>query len=355
MSRQWTFMVYMAGDNGRVFPDGRQLMADLQAYGWNDLQKMPAVGSTEQLAIVAQYDSLDRRDATPRFYIDGQTQYGTLVDQIPPVNTGDPRCLTDFIVWGMTHYPADHYALILWNHGSGWKDEDIYARYRTAEPAIRSAELTRGLRRGALRSTLFISTAGQIMSMQDSRDRAICYDDSSMDFLDTGELAMALRSAQQQTGRRLAVLGMDACLMSMVEVAYEVHECADVLVSSQEVAPATGWPYTEILRTLADNPLLSPHDLGALITQEYAAYYRRIMRGWEGARNPSATHQSRNDLRFGTSESLQEDLQHAGGRAGAHGLSIYCPRQGCSSYYDRIAFAQTGWPDVLWQVNRVGG
>ena len=47
-------------------------------------------------------------------------------------NTGDPQILYSFCQWAIAKYPADRYALILWNHGSGWWKE---ARGRAVAPA----------------------------------------------------------------------------------------------------------------------------------------------------------------------------------------------------------------------------
>ena len=197
--KDWTMMVYMAGDNGKVF-DGRRLMADLQIYGWRDLAEMSEVGSTDRVAVVAQYDTLTERQFTPRFFIDGSKPAGQLVEKVPPVNTGAPKNLTDFIVWGANNYPAKRYALVLWNHGTGWKEDDVYARYREAERAVSSGETRAGSRgEQLLRNALFLSTAGEIMSIEDDATRGICYDDSSMDFLDTREMVAALHDAEEQT------------------------------------------------------------------------------------------------------------------------------------------------------------
>ncbi len=44
----------------------------------------------------------------------------TVVEEIPEVNTGDPAALVDFTTWAMTSYPAERYALIIWDHGGSW-------------------------------------------------------------------------------------------------------------------------------------------------------------------------------------------------------------------------------------------
>ena len=124
-----------------------------------------------------------------------------------------------------------------------------------------------------LRHSLFLSTAGEIMSIQDDESRAICYDDTSMDFLDNQKLAQALDAAEKQTGRRLAVLGMDACLMSTVEVACQLRHYADYMVGSQEVEAADGWPYGPILRQLTERPAMSSRELSQLIVAEFGERY----------------------------------------------------------------------------------
>jgi hypothetical protein len=279
--RHWTMMVYMAGDNGKIFDDGGQLMCDLQAFGWRNLADMTSVGSTDQVAIVAQYDTLENQQYTPRFFIDGSKPAGKLVQKVPLVNTGDPKNLTDFIVWAATNYPAQRYALVLWNHGTGWKEDDIYARYREkVEKAVKGSE-TRAGTRGArvLRSSLFLATAGDIMAIEDDETRGICYDDSSMDFLDNRKMVEALQNAETAIGKRISLLGMDACLMSMVEVAHQLRDHAEVMVGSQEVEPGEGWPYAPILRKLVANPDMSSRELGAHIVQEYGAFHMGLTRG----------------------------------------------------------------------------
>jgi hypothetical protein len=289
MTYKWTFMVYMAGDNGKFFNDGNQLMADLQQAGWSDIKEMSEVGSTAEVAIVVQYDTLDERQYTPRFFIDGSTHPGQLIEKIPPVNTGDAKNLTDFIVWGETHYPAKHYALVLWNHGTGWKEDDIYERYREVSQ-IGQRDQVRAVqsRRRLLRRALFLPTTAGIMGVEDDEVRGICYDDSSMDFLDNQDLAKALDDAENRTGQHLAVLGMDACLMSMVEVAYQIRKCADYMVGSQEVELAEGWPYKNILGTLVGDPEMTPLDLSRLIVDKFGEFYMGFNRTGGGNNTQSA-------------------------------------------------------------------
>lgn len=284
----WTFMVYMAGDNGKVFADGRRLMANLVGYGWDNIREMSRAGSTSQVAITAQYDTLDANE-TPRLFIDGKSTTGQVIETIPPINTGDPKNLTDFVVWAESNFPARQYALVLWNHGTGWKEDDIYRRYRSAETRTRRDQ-TRAMqsRERLMRRAFFMSSAAKIMEIEDDEVRAICYDDSSLDFLDNRDLSCALADAERLTGNRLAILGMDACLMSMIEVAYQIRGYADYMVSSQEVEEAAGWPYDRILHHLIARPEMAAEDLSKMIVAEFADRYTGTERGGGGKNTQSA-------------------------------------------------------------------
>jgi len=277
---KWTFMVYMAGDNGKVI-EGIELMAPMDQAGYRDIEEMRLVGSTEEVAILAQFDTLESEKASYRLHVQPADQSQEW-SEIPEQNTGDPISLSDFVVWGMEQYPADNYAVVLWNHGTGWKEDDIYefARGRNVKVAapqdeVRSAMKRRTVRHGKSRmgGGLFMSAAAQIVSLEDDQTRGICYDDSSMDFLDNAELKQAFEQVGARTGKTVSLIGMDACLMTMLEVAYQVRGCAQVLVGSQEVEPMAGWPYTDILRTLTEKPTMSAQELAEQIVHAYGEWY----------------------------------------------------------------------------------
>ncbi len=107
----------------------------------------------------------------------------------------------------------------------------------------------------------------------------IAFDDSSLDFLDNAKLQQAFREAEDQTGQKVSLIGMDACLMSMVEVAYQLRANANYMVGSQEVEPLSGWPYTAILGSLTSDSGMTPEALAKLIVQEYGRYYEEDSRG----------------------------------------------------------------------------
>ena len=257
---KWTFMVYLAGDN------------NLEKYGDRDLAEMKRVGSGPRLDIVAQFDRMSDK-VTRRYHLTASPALqNDLVQELPEVNTGDPAALSAFLTWAMTTYPADRYALVLWNHGAGWKDDDIYkAAARSAAPggpAVSRATVQRigGVRRGRV---LFSTSV-------DAMIRGVLFDDSSADFLDNLEMKQVLAKVVAATGRPLDLLGFDACLMNMLEVVYQVRDQCRVVVGSQEIEPGDGWPYDRILAELAANPDMDAEALGRCIVPAYVDYYRRL-------------------------------------------------------------------------------
>lgn len=298
----------MAGDNGKIFEQhqGKQLMTPMEEQGYRDLNKMESVGSTDEVAILVQFDTLSDRENTYRIYIRPTTE-GRQIENIPEQNTGDPSSLRDFIVWGIENYPAENYAVILWNHGTGWKEDDIYAFAKNRQIKLQAKpDEVRSVGNRRLGSALFLSSVLEIMQLEDEKTRAIAFDDSSLDFLDNAKLQQAFQEAEEQTGQKVSLIGMDACLMSTVEVAYQLRSNADYMVSSQEVEPMEGWPYKPILQHLTSHPEMTTEVLAKLIVQEYGRYYEEEF--WQTRGSSRKVTQSATNLK--AVERLAEAIGH---------------------------------------------
>jgi len=135
------------------------------------------------------------------------------------VNMGDPNTLKDFINWAKTNYPAKKYALILWNHGGGWKSLSIFQE-KKRDPV-----------------------------------KEVCYDDTSSDYLSIKEVREAIRD------NYIDLIGFDACLMGMIEVATEINGFCYVMVASEEFETISGWNYNGFLSNLKNNPDATPEEL----------------------------------------------------------------------------------------------
>jgi len=67
---------------------------------------------------------------------------------------------------------------------------------------------------------------------------------------------------------------MDACLMTMVEVAWQLRDSVEILVGSEIEEPDDGWPYAEILRFLTVKPKSKTHIVAKEVVKRYIASYR---------------------------------------------------------------------------------
>lgn len=231
-TKDWTFMVYMAADN------------NLDPAGVDDLSEMEVAGSTDNVSIVALLDRYGP-DNTKLYYVTSDTDTDNITSTVltapfvgTEVNMGNPQTLIDFVTWTMTNYPANYYALVLWDHGSGWR----------------------------------------MWGIQEQPYKGVCWDDTSGgDYLTTLELAGALADI----GVTLDIIGFDACLMQMVEIAYQIKDYADIMVGSEEVEPWDGWPYDTILTDLIGTPTSVPETLASTIVSDYMAYYNTYGTGIE--------------------------------------------------------------------------
>ena len=239
---KWTFMVYMAGDN------------NLDGAALRDIAEMAQAGSTKEVNILVQLDRIED-NLTRRFRITQGGGFKTdCLESFGDTNTGDPKILYDFVKWAADNHPADRYALILWNHGSGWWEE---AKGRAAGPAEKKP-----------RRQLFRHAFPQ-------EHRSICYDDTSGgDALDNRELRVVLAGICALLGKKIDLLGMDACLMNMVEVAYQLRDSVNVIVGSEIEEPFDGWPYNEIMARLTARPRQNAAALARWIVKSYLLSYK---------------------------------------------------------------------------------
>src|SRR5262245_53376428 len=256
--KAWTIAVYMAGDN------------NLDPNAFLDLKEMKRVGSTAAINIVAQLDSASAGSKTTRYEVTKGANIPKDVKQkLGNQNTGDPKSLIDFISWVATNYPAEHYALVLWNHGQGWDDTDIFAGERSGE--------RRRPRSNSLRHAFFRTTVKKVAAAarhSNATTRAILIDDNSRDFLDNVEMQKVAKAAVAKFRGKIDLFGMDACLMNQLEVAYQLRQQTSFVVGSELTEPLDGWPYDSILGKLAKTPTMKSADLASIIVSDYIDSYK---------------------------------------------------------------------------------
>jgi len=289
---KWTFMVYLAGDN------------NLSGAGEKDLSEMSAVGSTSDVNIIAEFDRIGDGHRTKRYHV----QRGDIneVDDLGETDSGDPEVLCDFIRWTAQNYPADKYALVLWNHGGGWEPSEMDRIARSVESRGYSEREVSERSASPLRRVLFRPTLKNIFSLASPEERAICSDDGTGHSLDTIELSNVLQTAVEVLDQPLDLLGMDACLMSNLEVAYQAEPYVRYVVASEENEPNDGWPYDAVLRKLANEPDSAASELATHIVTAYINSY--VERNYTGPVTQSALNLSKINSLTGPLDNLAETL-----------------------------------------------
>ena len=86
-------------------------------------------------------------------------------------------------------------------------------------------------------------------------------------------LGRVLKSVAKRLTRKIDILGMDSCLMSNMEVAYEVSESVDFLVGAEGFERSIGWPYHRVLEAIAKTTP-APADFAQTIVERYTDFYR---------------------------------------------------------------------------------
>lgn len=228
--KEWTIMVFLNAKN------------NLESYGLKDVNEMEMVGSSDKVNIVVEFGrikgySTEDGDWTGcrRYYItkdnDTKKVNSPIIEERAKCDMGSWEYLVDFAKWGMTKYPAKKYVLIVWNHGSGWnKGGDI--------------------------SQLLI-------------EKGISYDDETRNHITTPQLRMAM----EKIGK-IDIFAMDACLMQMIEVGYEIKDYTNYIVASEETEPADGYTYNTWLEPLVKEPTMDAKKLSRIMVDSYIENYQ---------------------------------------------------------------------------------
>lgn len=221
-NKPWTILIYLAAAN------------DLNPFAAYDLDEMMRVGSNENVNIIV-YVTL-QQDGEPKttrklYVVPGQMQQ---IGDVMVRDSGDVNTLEEALEWMCLDYPADHMAVVLWDHGSGPLNRD-----------------------------------GSHMM-----PRGVCYDYDTGNYLTDRDCLQAFSWAQNtfRDGKKFDIIAFDACLMASVEMAYTLAPCADYLVASEETIPGDGFQYAYMmspLRSIVMNGLDFARHMVAAYKQEY--------------------------------------------------------------------------------------
>lgn len=216
--KPWTVMVYLDGDN------------NLASFSAKDMEEMKTVGGvgTNNFNIVVLWDNGEDRHGY--YYVTkGNAE---LLRDTGQINMGNPQTAKDFIDFTHANFPAEKVMFIFWDHGGG------VDRLR-AEPTY----------------------------------KGVCWDDNSGDHLsESDQLDIISHAAQYQGGKKVDIVGYDACLMATAEVFYQMKDVASYAVASEQLEPGDGWNFT-FLNTLVKDPHTAPDVLAKAVCVYYSQFF----------------------------------------------------------------------------------
>ncbi|MGE0009322.1 MAG: clostripain-related cysteine peptidase [Candidatus Babeliales bacterium] len=221
-NKPWTFLVYIAGDN------------NLAKYADLDLKEMMEIGSNEYVNIIA-YTTVKRENEekkTIKYYVEKDNLVP--IGDVTVKDSGDVATFIEALEWAHTDYPSEHFAVVLWDHGSG--------------PLNRRPSAIKG----------------------------ICFDDTTHHYLTDRDCFAAFGwiCDKFRGGKKIDLVACDACLMGSLEVAYTFARYADYYVASEDTIPGHGYQYALTLAPFKSGAP-QPIDLAKHMVKAYAECYKK--------------------------------------------------------------------------------
>ena len=197
-----TLMVYLAGDN------------NLSGHMQKNISSMMSAWKESYNANIVIY--FDAPNAAPELYtfrFKGKEVEKQVLKTYEEMDSADPEVLKKILNEMQDLYPSDSYGLILGSHASGWipsGGSGRSSRMLYAEPVL---------------------------------TRSFGSDYTGPNEMDTRDMAKAIPFNNE----KLEFILFDACLMSSIEVLYDLRDKAKYVIASPAELPAPGFPYARVM------------------------------------------------------------------------------------------------------------
>ena len=250
--KKWTVLFYVDGENN-LAPMAMHSFTGLKKTGSDDNVNLVALltvkGVVAQRGLVEKEEAPQGVKARAKFNLShpifpGSEKVHTIPGQpskpgrvrnedgkwevIARPDMGSYKTLQNFMEWGMEKYPAEHYALVLWDHGAGF-----------------------------------------LGSMSD---------ENTGHLIKNQELAQVLGNIRDKHGKKIDMVDFNACLMGQAEVAYQLKDGADYLVASEETEAGLLIPIPGVYGTTPQHKVMTDlkngiQEKGDITGEELAKLY----------------------------------------------------------------------------------
>lgn len=149
------------------------------------------------------------------------------------LDSGSTTTFLNGVKWALSQAPHDFLFIDLWNHGSG------------------------------------------ILNPVTKNTRGVCFDDISSNYLTDKNLRTSFSEiVKLRKGKKIDILGFDACLMASIESHATYAEYVKYIVASEETIPGYGWGYKTVLNSLTNN--IQPQNFAAAMVASYKQTYNNV-------------------------------------------------------------------------------
>lgn len=215
--KDWTIMVYMTGSNLE------HTTSPQKRYGSQnilDMLKGTLTPNSDAFNLIISTGQSGRYawKTVKRSLIERGQQH--ILQDLGMQKMVDSETLKDFVLWSQEHFPAQHYALILWGHGKG----------RGGYGALENGKI---------------------------------------DLLNLNKLAQTFREIRTEISQPLDVVVYDACSMATLEVAEVTAMLATTMAASVDVEPEHGIGYTQLLTMVAAVPPKNGIEFAKIAEESY--------------------------------------------------------------------------------------
>lgn len=262
---EWTLLVYVQANN------------NLSGYALKNFSDMAMIGSNSNLTTLVQWHAPNQQ-GTWRYRIDkGKMVLDECIKDQTDGNKSED--LVNSMAWAVRKYPSQKYSLVLWNHGIGILDP---AWQKTLNLISNGNQKTgidlffdEQVPRIAFATDEATDEAQTIFDLMATSTRGILFNEYARTYMDNQTLKDALSKIKTNVlkNKKIDLLGMDACLMAMVEVAYQIKDYAEVFVASEEVELAHGWDYHAVTSLLSSKGTTA-QQVGQGIVKIYENFYK---------------------------------------------------------------------------------
>lgn len=249
--RQWSILLYMCGDN------------NLESAAIEDILEIEASKiDTDEVSIFALVDrhqgyntSNDNWTGTRLYRLKTGIEknsnsilseriecpnLGLKTDMSTELDMSSNYVLSGAMSYVMERFPADHYGLIVWGHGTGWRGE--------VENHI----------------------------PEDFAWKGFAYDETSGSYMTLHQFGEGLKKCL--FNKSLDFIGFDTCYGGEIEIMYEIKDFAKYAIGSEGLVASSGWNYEKLFNYFYEYDILSPENFCNAAVRQFKESYKDYTR-----------------------------------------------------------------------------